>query len=57
MDTPFLEELAIELTGAAQDVIDVLDQLSTTPTTRVPVVAAIQIYEREVLHEVTYHPA
>ncbi len=50
----FLEALAVTQTEAAQDAISILDQLLTTPAILAQVVAVVQVYERDVLHEVTY---
>ena len=55
LGTPFLEERAVAQTYVAQDIIDILDQLAEVPAVLARVVATIQVYERDVLHEVTYH--
>jgi uncharacterized protein (UPF0332 family) len=56
LGTPFLEEMGVAQVGTAWDIINILDQLVATPTALAQVVAAIQVYERDVLHEVTYQP-
>jgi uncharacterized protein (UPF0332 family) len=54
LDTPFLEAWAVEQTQQAHNLIRVLDELAATPTVLARVVAAIQVYERDILREVTY---
>jgi uncharacterized protein (UPF0332 family) len=54
LGTPFPQKLAIDQTEAAHDIIQLLDQLAATPTVLAQVVAAIRVYEQNVLREVTY---
>jgi hypothetical protein len=54
LGTPFLQKLAISQTEAAQNIVQILDQLAQTPAVLAQVVAAIRVYEENVLRDVTY---
>ncbi len=54
LDTPVPEALAVTQVGAAQHIVNLLDQLAAMPTALAQVVAAIRHYEINVLQDVTY---
>lgn len=53
---PIDEAMAIELVGVATGIVQLLHQLANEPVICARVVDAIKDYERDVLHEVTWHP-
>jgi hypothetical protein len=55
-DQPIDEAVAIEQVKIAGDIVQLLHQLANEPVIRDRVVDAMKNYERDVLHEVTWHP-
>jgi uncharacterized protein (UPF0332 family) len=54
LDRPFDEQTAIDNFQLADDVIRLLDQVPTVPTTMSAIVDRMRVYERDVLGEVTW---
>ncbi len=54
-DDPLDQAAALEQVQAATDIIQLLDDLAKEAAILAPVLDAIKVYERDVLHEVTWH--
>jgi hypothetical protein len=55
-DRPLDPSSAADYVQAARDVVGLLEQATTLPAVLGPVTAAIRVYERDVLGEVTWQP-
>ena len=53
---PFSQSLAVAWVQKAEDIIQVLEAVPAAPTTIAQITAAIQLYERNVLKQVTWKP-
>jgi uncharacterized protein (UPF0332 family) len=53
---PLDQRDALNRAQTAQDVIDLLDAIATTPSIRTQITDAMKVYERDVLGQVTWHP-
>jgi hypothetical protein len=53
---PFFQRLAIGDVTTAASVIDLLESVKTTPHVLAQITAAMRVYERDVLHDVTWRP-
>jgi len=55
-DTPFPHTLAVAQVLVADRIVEALADLTATPVVLAQVLSAIQVYERDVLGEITWHP-
>jgi hypothetical protein len=53
---PFPQQLAIDDVAAAMSIIQLLETVETTPHVLTQITAAMRVYERDVLHDVTWRP-
>jgi hypothetical protein len=56
LDQPFAHADAVNQAQDADDILQLLEALPTTPTVLAQISAAIQVYERDILKQVTWRP-
>ena len=56
LDVFFDHTVALRRVQVATDVIQLLESVPTVPTVQTAITDAMRVYERDVLHDVTWHP-